>query len=86
MAESLVLTVAEASEMLGITPRWGYELRHFVATELLAAGTPVNAVSKRLGHGSAAVTLDVYGHAVPAADRGAADLLGGLLGGVDDEG
>ncbi len=56
-----------------------HDLRHFVATELLAAGVPVNTVSARLGHRSAAMTLDVYGHAIAAADQGAADMLGGML-------
>lgn len=58
-----------------------HDLRHFVATRLLAGGVPVKTVSARLGHGSAAMTLDVYAAAIPAADQGAADLLGGLLDG-----
>lgn len=59
-----------------------HDLRHFAATQLLAAGVPVKTVSGRLGHGSAAMTLDVYGHHVAAADRGAADTLGALLDGA----
>lgn len=57
-----------------------HDLRHFAATQLLAAGVPVKTVSGRLGHGSAAMTLDVYAHHIGAADQAAADVLGDLLG------
>ncbi|MCU1389480.1 MAG: site-specific recombinase XerD [Ilumatobacteraceae bacterium] len=56
-----------------------HDLRHYAATQQLAAGVPVTTVSKRLGHASTAVTLDVYGHWLPEQDRGAADLMEGLL-------
>jgi len=42
-----------------------YDLRHTMATALLMRGVPINAVSARLGHASAAMTLDVYGHVLP---------------------
>lgn len=58
-----------------------HDLRHFSATQLLAGGVPVKTVSARLGHGSAAMTLDVYAAALPQADQPAADLLGSLLDG-----
>ena len=56
-----------------------HDLRHYHATQLLAAGVPVPTVSKRLGHTSTAVTLDVYGHWLPEQDRDAADIIGRLL-------
>lgn len=55
-------------------------LRHFVATQLLAAGVDPVTVSARLGHGRTSTTLDIYAAAVPARDRDAADELGRLLG------
>jgi integrase len=58
-----------------------HDLRHFAATQLLAAGVPVKTVSGRLGHATAAMTLDVYGHHIGAADQTAADLLGAVLDG-----
>lgn len=58
-----------------------HDLRHFSATQLLAGGVPVKTVSARLGHGSAAMTLDVYAHHLPQADQPAADMLGALLDG-----
>ncbi len=56
-----------------------HDLRHYVATRLIAAGVPVRTVSGRLGHTSAATTLSVYSHFVEATDQDAARLLGLLL-------
>jgi integrase len=39
-----------------------YDLRHTHASHLLAAGTPVHVVSRRLGHASPVMTLNVYAH------------------------
>jgi integrase len=60
-----------------------HDLRHYVATRLLAAGVDVRTVAGRLGHRHAATTLNVYSHFVPEADRQAADVLARLL---DSEG
>jgi integrase len=56
-----------------------HDLRHFTATRLLDAGVPVKTVSDRLGHARPATTLNVYAHFIPATDRVAADVIGGLL-------
>jgi len=56
-----------------------HDLRHYHATQLLAAGVPVTTVSKRLGHTSTAVTLNTYGHWLPEHDRDAADVMARLL-------
>ena len=56
-----------------------HDVRHFHATALLEAGVPVTVVSRRLGHSSAIMTLDVYGHVLPAADADAAERLETLL-------
>ncbi len=56
-----------------------HDLRHFTATQLIAAGVAVTTVSQRLGHASAKMTVDVYGHPVRDADRHAAEVLAGLL-------
>jgi integrase len=42
-----------------------YDLRHTCASLLIAQGASVKAVQKQLGHKSAAMTLDVYGHLWP---------------------
>lgn len=51
------------------------ELRHYVATQLLAAGTDVRTVAGRLGHAQASMTTDVYASWLPESDRRAAELL-----------
>lgn len=58
-----------------------HDLRHFHASALLEAGVPVTVVSRRLGHASATMTLDVYGHVLPAADADAAEQLETMLSG-----
>jgi integrase len=40
-------------------------LRHFYASVLIRAGESVKVVQERLGHTSAQMTLDVYGHLWP---------------------
>jgi integrase len=57
-----------------------HSLRHTHASSLIAAGIDVLSISRRLGHGSPAITLGVYGHLFKPDDRAAAaidDLLGG---------
>jgi integrase len=51
-------------------------LRHYSATELIAAGVDPRTVAGRLGHGGGgATTLRVYSAWVPESDRRAADVL-----------
>lgn len=59
-----------------------HDLRHFHATQLLAAGTPITLVSRRLGHSSVVVTLNVYGHWRPQPDRQAASTIACVLAGT----
>lgn len=56
-----------------------HQLRHGVATYMLAAGVPITTVSERLGHSLVSTTLDIYSH--PQADdaRDAADALGAAI-------
>jgi len=56
-----------------------HSLRHTHASSLIAAGVDVLSISRRLGHGSPAITLGVYGHLFKPDDRAAAaidELLG----------
>jgi integrase len=48
---------------LGLTP---HKLRHTAASAAIAAGADVKVVQQMLGHASAAMTLDVYGHLWPS--------------------
>jgi integrase len=56
-----------------------YDLRHTHATLLLAAGVPVNVVSARLGHASAKMTLDVYGHVLSGQQEDAVRRMEAIL-------
>ena len=49
------------------------------ATLLLAAGENVKVVSERLGHASAALTLDVYSHVLPDMQQQAPERLDRIL-------
>ena len=52
--------------MLGFLLIRFHDLRHTAASLLLNQGIPVIAVSRRLGHAKASITLDVYGHLIPS--------------------
>jgi integrase len=56
-----------------------HSLRHSNATMLLAAGVNAKTVADRLGHSSAAFTLDRYCHALPSLDEDAAERLQNLI-------
>ncbi len=64
----------------GVTGVRLHDLRHYVATQLLASGTDVRTVAGRLGHRNPATTLNVYSHFVPQADQQAAEALGAIFG------
>jgi integrase len=48
----------------GSLPVWAtpHDLRHFYASTLIRSGASIKVIQARLGHGSAKMTLDVYGH------------------------
>ena len=52
-----------------------HDLRHSNASFLINAGIPITTISKRLGHKSPKVTLDVYSHMYRESDAQAAKLL-----------
>jgi integrase len=57
-----------------------HALRHFSATELLAARIDLRTVAGRLGHGGGgATTLRVYAAWVAASDRKATEILGSRM-------
>jgi integrase len=59
-----------------------YDLRHTHATLLLSAGVPVHVVSKRLGHASAKMTLEVYAHVLTGDQEQAVERMEEYLGAV----
>jgi integrase len=68
--------IVKRAGLLRIRP---YDLRHTCATLLLASGENVKVVSERLGHASAALTLDVYSHVLPDMQQSAAEKIETLL-------
>ncbi|MGQ0632326.1 MAG: tyrosine-type recombinase/integrase [Sporichthyaceae bacterium] len=57
-----------------------HSLRHYSATELIAAGVDPRTVAGRLGHGGGgSTTLRVYSAWVPESDRKAANVLAGRM-------
>jgi integrase len=56
-----------------------YSLRHFYASALIAQGESIKYVSSQLGHASAQITIDRYGHLFPNEKRTSADRLEAML-------
>jgi site-specific recombinase XerD len=68
------------AERLGLRSTRLHALRHYSATELVAAGVDVRTVAGRLGHGSGgAITLKVYAAWSSEADRRAAGTIAGIV-------
>ena len=58
------------------------ELRHYSATQLLAAGTDLNTVAGRLGHAEGSTTLKFYAQFTRPADQRAAAVIPSQLDGL----
>jgi integrase len=57
-----------------------HSLRHTHASMLIAAGVDVLTISRRLGHSSPTITLNVYGHLVHGTDDRAAQVMDAAFG------
>jgi len=57
-----------------------HDLGHTAASLWLAAGADPKVVQRVLGHATAAMTMDLYGHLVDASLWQAAQLIGGTTG------
>jgi integrase len=57
-----------------------HDIRHTHATQLLALGVNVKAVSERLGHADVATTLRTYAHVLPHMQQSAVEVTATLLG------
>jgi integrase len=77
--DSVTRAFRRLADRVGLAGVRLHDLRHYVATRLLAAGVDVRTVAGRLGHRDPATTLNVYAHVLPEADRRAADVLGRLF-------
>lgn len=71
-----------AARAAGLPRRTGlHALRHMYASLLIRHGESAKTVQKRLGHGSAGVTLDTYSHLWPDADDRTREAVEEALGG-----
>jgi integrase len=57
-----------------------HALRHFYASALIAGGASVKVVQTRLGHASAVITLNTYGHLWPGDDDLTRDVMDAAFG------
>ena len=64
-----------------------HDLRHTAASVWLSAGADPKVVQRILGHASAAMTMDLYGHLIDQnlwdATQRVGENTGGPLGGLD---
>lgn len=63
----------------GYTKIQFHDLRHLHASLLIAAGILLAIVSKRLGHSTSSISVDLRGHLLRDANRGAAEAAAGMF-------
>ncbi|WP_460356697.1 tyrosine-type recombinase/integrase [Mycobacterium sp. ZZG] len=56
-----------------------HDLRHYLASLLIASGADIKTVQARMRHGSARTTLDTYGHLWPDADESTRSAIGAVI-------
>jgi integrase len=66
----------KACDEVGIVGLVPHGLRHTTASLAISAGANVKVVQRMLGHATAAMTLDLYGHLLDDDLSGVADALG----------
>jgi integrase len=74
----------EACELVGIVPPVTlHALRHTHASQLIDAGIDVVKISKRLGHASPNITLQVYAHLFRKRDDVSAAAINAAIGALN---
>ena len=76
----------EAKATIGRPELRVHDLRHTAASVSLASGADPKVVQRVLGHATAAMTMDLYGHMIDRNLWDAAQRLGGTTGARTDEG
>ena len=76
---TLVVPAGARKAGLGLPDGFSFhDLRHYLASLLIASGADIKTVRARMRHASARTTLDTYGHLWPEADestRAAVDVV-----------
>jgi integrase len=83
---NLNTTFARLVAAAGVRPIRLHDLRHTCATLLLSRGVSPRMVMDILGHSQIAVTMNTYGHVIPAMQHEAAGQMDAALGKGDDDG
>jgi integrase len=73
--ESLSSLFVRQAKRAGLSPIRLHDLRHSVASILLAQGVHPKVVSEQLGHATIALTLDTYSHVIPSLQQEAAAVV-----------
>jgi hypothetical protein len=73
--ETLSVLFVRQANQAGLPPIRLHDLRHSIASILLAAGTHPKVVSELLGHSSIGLTLDTYSHVIPSLAEEAAGVV-----------
>jgi integrase len=74
---------SQAKQTVGRPGLRVHDLRHSAASIWWGAGVDAKVVQQVLGHATASMTLDLYGHVIDANLWRGADLIGGQIGAVD---
>jgi integrase len=56
-----------------------HDLRHYLASLLIASGADIKTVQARMRHARARTTLDTYGHLCPDADESTRSAIGAVI-------
>jgi integrase len=83
--DRVTLALGRVREKLGVSAGTLLSLRHFAATQLLAAGVDIRTVAGRLGHAQPSTTLNRYTEWMQARDQQAAVTIGALLDSRESE-
>jgi integrase len=71
---------AARSKVAGLPEGFSYhDLRHYLASLLIASGADIKTVQARLRHATASTTLDIYGHLWPDADESTRTVIGAVI-------
>jgi integrase len=72
MRKRVFYRVLEVAKLEGVRV---HDFRHTYASHLIQQGESPVYVKEQLGHSSIQVTVDIYGHLIPGANRAAVDRL-----------
>ena len=79
---ALWLSLKNCAAKAGVKKIRIHDLRHSHASHLIHLGVPITTISRRLGHKSPKITLDVYSHMYEESGKQTAELLSKVINGT----